>query len=405
MTKQYSDLAKQVEATSRSMNDGMVKFLGDLISIRSYTGEETPAVERALKEMRDLGYDEVWMDTAGNALGRIGTGKRIILYNAHLDHNEITDEREWPHPPLTPVIENGMMYGLGASDCKGGVAPIVYGAAIFKKLNLLPSDYSVVVMGATLEEDAEGFALRSLVERDGLKPEVVLLAEATDLTLRRGHRGRCEVHVRVSGKAAHASSPELGDNAILKMVPVIQAIEKMNENMPSHPLFGKGNQVITLINGPHTPNSVPSWCEITIDRRMVPGETMESIVESFQKVVAPFGAEVYIPEQPVKTHTGINLDGPSFYPGWLLPEDAPLLDAGKETFKALWGEDPAVNIWRFSTDGTYSAGAAGIPTLGFGPEEEKYVHTPQDQINLEKMRKAAMFYALFPVLYAAQMGS
>lgn len=403
MTGQHSELAKQVEAASRSLNDSMVKFLGDLISIRSYTGEETPAVERTLKEMRDLGFDEVWMDSAGNALGRIGTGKKIILYNAHLDHNEITDEREWPHPPLQPVIEDGVMYGLGASDCKGGVAPIVYGAAIFKMLKL-QSEYSVVVMGATLEEDAEGFAFRSLVERDGLRPEVVLLAEATDLTLRRGHRGRCEVRVRVTGKAAHASSPELGENAILKMVPVIQAVEKMNADLPAHPLFGKGNQVISLINGPHTPNSVPSWCEITVDRRTVPGETMESILEGFRKVVEPLGAKAYIPEQPVKTHTGLSLDGPSYYPGWLIPEDAPILNAGKETFKALWGEEPGVNIWRFSTDGTYSAGVAGIPTLGFGPEEEKYVHTPQDQVNLEKVRKAAMFYALFPVLYAAQMG-
>jgi len=403
MANPYSEFAKQVEAASHAMYDDMVKFLGDLISIRSYTTQETPAVERTLQEMRALGYDEVWMDTAGNALGRIGTGKKIILYNAHLDHNEITDEREWPHPPLTPVVEDGIMYGLGASDCKGGVAPIVYGAAIFKKLKL-PCDYSVVVMGATLEEDAEGFAFRSLVERDGLKPDVVLLAEATDLTLRRGHRGRCEVRVRVNGKAAHASSPELGENAILKMVPVIQAVEKMNENMPVHPLFGKGNQVITLINGPHTPNSVPSWCELTVDRRIVPGETMESILDSFRKVVEPFGATAYIPEQPVKTHTGVSLDGPSFYPGWLLPEDAPLLQAGKQTFKTLWGQDPEVNIWRFSTDGTYSAGVAGIPTLGFGPEEEKYVHTPQDQVNLEKVRKAAMFYALFPVMYTALMG-
>lgn len=403
MIKNYSELAKQIETASHDLNDRMVKFLGDLIRIRSYTGEETPAVERTLKEMRDLGYDEVWMDSAGNALGRIGTGKKIILYNAHLDHNEITDESEWPHPPLQPVIKDGVMYGLGASDCKGGVAPIVYGAAIFKKLNL-QSEYSVVVMGATLEEDAEGFALRSLVERDGLKPEAVLLAEATDLTLRRGHRGRCEVRVRVAGKAAHASSPELGDNAILKMVPVIQAVEKMNADLPEHPLFGKGNQVISLINGPHTPNSVPSWCEITVDRRMVPGETMESILTGFRKVVEPLGAQVYIPEQPVKTHTGLNLDGPSFYPGWLIPEDAPILTAGKETLKALWEDNPVVNIWRFSTDGTYSAGAAGIPTLGFGPEEEQYVHTPQDQVNLEKVRKAAMFYALFPVLYAAQMG-
>ena len=110
----------------------------------------------------------------------------MILYNAHLDTNEVADESEWPRPPLEPVVEGDMMFGLGASDCKGGVAAIVYGAAILAQVrarltfevfgNLVGLD-SLIIMGATLEEDAEGFALRSLVERDGLRPDVVLLAE------------------------------------------------------------------------------------------------------------------------------------------------------------------------------------------------------------------------------------
>ncbi len=221
------------------------------------------------------------MDSAGNALGRIGSGPRVILYDAHLDTNEVGDDpaslAAWPHPPLEPVVENDTMFGLGASDCKGGVAAIVYGAAILAQLAREDravaerlADVSVVVMGATLEEDAEGFALRSLVERDGLRPEVVLLAEATDLTLRRGQRGRCEVRVRTEGRAAHASQPHLGESALLKMLPVIQALEAMNGSLPVDPIFGAGTQVVSLIEGPHTPNSVPAWCEVAIDRRLTP---------------------------------------------------------------------------------------------------------------------------------------
>ena len=192
-------------------------------------------------------------------------------------------------------------------------------------------------MGATLEEDAEGFALRSLVERDGIRPEVVLLAEATDLSLRRGQRGRCEVRVRTEGRAAHASQPHLGESAILKMLPVISALEAMNGRLPVDPIFGAGNQVVTLIEGPHTPNSVPSWCEVAVDRRLVPGETAESVLAGIRSVVEPLGATARIPVQPVLTHTGLRLDGPSFYPGWLLGEDDPLLGAGKATCSSLWG--------------------------------------------------------------------
>lgn len=399
-----NELTNKIAALAEEMYPAMETFLADLIRIQSYTSQETQAVERTLKEFRDLGFDEVWVDQAGNALGRIGKGKRIILFNAHLDTNEVSDAREWPHPPLEPTIKDGVMFGLGASDCKGGVASIVYGAAILNKLGLL-DDVSVVVMGATLEEDAEGFALRSLVERDGLKPECVLLAEATDLTLRRGHRGRCEVQIRTRGKAVHASTPHLGENAIVKMAPVIEALEAMNVDLPSHPIFGKGTQVVSLISGPNTPNSTPDWCQISLDRRLIPGETAETIVEGIRKVVGPMGASVEIPIQPVVSHTGLHLDGPAFYPGWLIEENADVLTVGKQTYQALWQETPRVDVWKFSTDGTYSAGVAGIPTLGFGPMEEPYVHTAMDQVNLEKVKKAAMFYALYPVLYQEFTGA
>jgi putative selenium metabolism hydrolase len=402
----HPEFIKRVKTLSVEMAERRERFLADLIRIRSYTGQERQAVERTLEELAAIGCDDVWMDSAGNALGRIGRGPRVILYDAHLDTNEVADEREWPHPPLEPVVEGDAMYGLGASDCKGGVAAIVYGAAILKQLAREAAGVSedlaglsVVVMGATLEEDAEGFALRSLVERDGLRPEVVLLAEATDLTLRRGQRGRCEIRVRTEGRAAHASQPHRGESAILKMLPVVGALEAMNPVLPADPIWGRGTQVVSLIEGPHTPNSVPAWCEVAVDRRLTPGETPESVLDSIRAVVEPLGARARIPDQPVLTHTGLRLDGPSFYPGWLLDPDHCLLAAGQATIRALWGDDTAVDVWRFSTDGTYSAGAAGIPTAGFGPEEEQYVHTALDQVSLTKLRKASEFYALFPLVY------
>lgn len=397
-------LRERIKIIADELHEPMVAFLADLVRIQSYTGEEKPAVERTLEELRKIGCDEVWVDRAGNALGRIGTGERVILFDAHLDTNQVSDSSQWPYPPLEPVIEGETLYGLGASDCKAGVATIVYGAAILKKLGAL-QDISVVVMGATLEEDAEGFSLRSLVERDHLKPECVLLAEATDLTLRRGHRGRCEVHVRTQGKAVHASTPQSGENAIVKMAPVIEALDAMNGSLPENPIFGEGTQVVTLIHGPHTPNSVPDWCELAVDRRLVPGETVDSILEGIREVVAPLGATAEIPLQPVLTYTGQHLDGLSFYPGWLVDEESLIVQAGKRTFETLWQATPVVDVWKFSTDGTYSAGVAGIPTMGFGPQEEKYVHTAQDQVNIGKLIKASMFYALFPIIYERMTGA
>ena len=391
-------IGQQITTAASELANRQARFLADLIAIRSYTGDEALAVERTCQELRAVGCDEVWMDSAGNALGRIGNGRRIILYDAHLDTNEVADASEWPHPPLQATIKDGGMWGLGASDCKGGVATLVYAGAILKQL-ALSGDFTLLLMGSTLEEDAEGFAMRALVERDGLRPDVVLLAEATNLTLRRGQRGRCEIRVRVSGKAAHASRPDLGDNAILKMLPIISLLDEMTAALPLDPVFGQGTQVVSMIAGPHTPNSVPSWCEITLDRRLVPGETMESVLRDIRAVAEPLGATVTVPDQTVVTHNGTRLDGPSFFPGWLLPEEHPLLEAGRVTGEALWGAAPAGGVWQFSTNGAYWAGTAGIPTMGMGAQEEKFVHAADDQVNLLKLQKATAFYALFPLIY------
>jgi putative selenium metabolism hydrolase len=394
-----AEAAERVRRHAETIQQAQVGFLADLIRIKSYTGQEGPAVERTLAEMRACGLGDVRTDSAGDALAVTGSGKYHLLYDAHLDENEIADERDWPYPPLEPTIVNGKLYGLGASDCKAGVASTLYGARMAAELGLT-GDCTVTVQAGTLEEDAEGFAMRHLIERDGFaRPDAVLLAEATNLTLRRGQRGRCEVRVRVRGQAAHASSPELGDNAILKMRAVLNAVEAMTPALPVDPVLGQGTQVVTMITSPHTPNSVPAWCEITIDRRLTPGETPASVAAGIEQVVSGLDAAVTVPIQPVKSWTGLDLSGPAFFPGWLLPEDHPLLEAGKLACAALWNDVPPVDVWKFSTNGTYSAGEAGIPSLGFGPMEEQYVHTPQDQVDLDKLLKGAMFYALFPLAY------
>jgi len=398
-----SEAAERVRQHAQSVKQAQIDFLSDIIRLKSYTGEEGPAIERTLAEMERCGFNNVRTDSAGDALATVGEGKFHLLYDAHLDENEIADESEWPYPPLEPTIANGKLYGLGASDCKGGVASIVYGARLAAELNLT-GNCTVTIKGATLEEDAEGFAMRHLIEHDNYpNPNAVLLAEDTNLTLRRGHRGRCEVNVRTHGKAAHASTPELGENAILKMRPVLDALESMTPNLPTDPVLGQGTQVVTMLETPHTPNSIPGWCQATIDRRLTPGETPESVVAEIESALAGLGASVSVPVQPVTSWQGVDLSGPAFFPGWLLPEDHPLVEVGKITCAALWGQAPRVDVWKFSTNGTYSAGAAGIPTMGFGPMEEQYVHTPQDQVDLEKLLKGAMFYALFPLAYSLLM--
>lgn len=395
-----AEAAGRVRDSAENLAQAQTEFLADLIRRRSYTGDEGPAVERTLEEMKKHGLGDVRATSAGDALATFGDGEYELLYDAHVDHVDIGDPEAWPYPPLDATIHDGTMYGLGASDDKGAIASMVYGGAMASSLNLT-GDCTVSLLAATMEEDAEGFAQRHLLEADGFPtPDAVIIAEASDLVLRRGHRGRCEVKVRVRGEAAHASTPELGTSAILAMRPVIDAIEEMGPSLPIDAVLGQTTQVITMIESPPTPNSTPGWCEVTIDRRITPGETTESILADIRNVVGPLGGTARVPNQVQRAWTGIDLSGPAFFPGWLLEEDDLLVEAGRLTGAALWGEAPEVGVWPFSTNGTYYGGIAGIPTLGYGAMEEKYCHTPLDQVNLSMLLKGTMFYAMFPLAYS-----
>ena len=104
----FHDPVRRVSTLSEAMAERQNRFLADLIRIRSYTGQERMRSTARWKSCAAIGCDDVWMDSAGNALGRIGRGPRSILYDAHLDTNEVADEREWPHPPLEPMTEGEM---------------------------------------------------------------------------------------------------------------------------------------------------------------------------------------------------------------------------------------------------------------------------------------------------------
>jgi putative selenium metabolism hydrolase len=156
----------------------------------------------------------VWTDRIGNVVGRIGpgTGPRL-LYNGHMDTVGVGDPGAWTHDPFGAEIHDGLLYGRGATDMKGPLASLVYGAKALKDRGVeLAGDLYVV--GVVQEEPCEGYAMRVLVEEEGLRPDWVVLAEPTNLRVSRGHRGRMEMHVTVRGRSSHASMPHLGENAI-----------------------------------------------------------------------------------------------------------------------------------------------------------------------------------------------
>ncbi len=395
-------ILKALQERLQADRQAIVDFLRDIVAIPSTDGNIRDVGERVADEMRRLGFEEVRFDKMGNILGRIGRGPRVLVYDSHIDTVGVGDPDEWEWDPFQGKVENGILYARGACDEKGSTPGMVYGLAWARDLGLLEG-WTVYYFG-NMEEWCDGLAPRAFVEVDpGIRPDAVVVGEPTRMQVYRGHKGRVEMRVIAKGKSAHAASNHLGDNAIYRLLPVIAGIRDMEPQLGDHPFLGHGKITVTDMRV-QTPsiNAVPDEAIIYIDRRLTLGETKEDAVAQVERLIpeeskGKVWVEILQYEEP--SYTGFVLPVEKYFPAWLLDEDHPIVQAGQATRRALGWPDAPTGKWDFSTNGTYWAGVARIPTIGFGPGDEIYAHTVLDQVPLEDVVQAAAFYALFPAIY------
>jgi putative selenium metabolism hydrolase len=387
---------------ARQHERSMVRFLRDLIATKSLSAQEGDVIRLVEAEMAACGYDEVRVDPMGNILGRVGSGPRVLALDAHVDTVDVGNPANWSVDPFRGDERDGIVYGRSACDMKGALASTVYGGRIIKELGLEGS-CTLWVVGSVQEEDCDGLCWQYIINEDRLRPEAVVIAEPTNLGVYRGHRGRMEIEVRTQGVSCHGSAPERGVNAVYRMAPIVADIERLNERLGGEPFLGKGTVTISEIR-----STSPSLCAVAdsatihLDRRLAATDTLESAVGEIKSLasVNAAGAEVVVLDYAVPSWRGLTYPTRKHYPTWLLPEEHPLLHAGRAAYKQLFGEPPEVGRWVFSTNGVAVMGMHGIPCIGFGPGNEAYAHMATEPVPVEHLVKAAAWYAAFPGAYA-----
>ena len=369
-----------------------------MVKIQSYRGHE----EGVAQEMRDFwqanGYTDVYVDSYGNCICHIKgirPGPRI-LFDGHMDTVPVPDPSKWSHDPFGAEIENGRMYGRGTSDMKGALSAMLYAAVRFAKD--CGGDFAgdIYVAGVVHEECFEGVASRAVSAY--VKPDVVVIGEASMCNVKIGQRGRAEVVVETFGVPAHSANPEKGVNAVYGMCRVIQTMQTLPP--PSHSVMGKGILELTDIKSSPYPGAsvVPDYCRATYDRRLLVGETKESVLKPIQDLLdemmaedASLKAKVSFAVGREQCYTGETIEGERFFPGWLYDAEEPFVQDVLKELRAM-GYDPAITQYNFCTNGSHYAGEAGIPTLGIGPSRENLAHTVDEYIELSELFKAADCY-------------
>jgi putative selenium metabolism hydrolase len=394
----------RLEELAKNFTDDSVKFLRDIISIPSTSCQEGPVIERIGNEMAAVGFDQVSVDPMGNILGKIGNGVHIIAMDGHVDTVDVGNISNWQHDPFKGKLENGIVYGRGASDMKAAMAAMVYGGKIIKELGL-EDNFTLYVTGTVQEEDCDGLCWQYIINEDKIEPEVVIISEPTNLQIYRGQRGRMEFEVITEGLSSHGAAPERGVNAIYKIAPIIKDIEQLNDRLKTDDFLGKGSITISRIrSGSPSLNAVADMAALYIDRRLTVGDTRESAREEIESLPSfrEANAEIIIPEYDVPGYKGLQYKMQKYYPTWTIDQSHQVLKTAISLYENIYHKKSSPGKWGFSTNGVSTAGIFNIPTFGFGPANEIYAHTVDDQCPVDHLTAAMKFYAAFPKFFVSR---
>jgi putative selenium metabolism hydrolase len=401
---------KEIQMRVEASSDDIIQFLRDIVAIPSMNGELKEVGERIAAEMNKLGFDEVRFDKMGNIMGRIGNGEKVIVYDSHIDTVGIGDPNNWEWDPFIGKVEDGILFARGAVDEKGSTPGMVYGLSFARDLGLLDG-WTAWYFG-NMEEWCDGIAPNTFVEVDpGVRPDFVVIGEPTKMQVYRGHKGRIELKITASGKSAHAATHYLGDNAVYKMAATITQIRELDRRLRlglgSHPQQGNPTVAVTDLKvTTGSLNAVPNEFSIYLDRRITSNEPHDDVIAQIKGLIPDYlqdeiKVEELFYDEP--SYTGFKFPVSKYYPAWMQADDHPMTQAGQSTIKTLWGEERELGTWDFSTNGTYWAGKAGIPSIGFGPGDEKFAHRGMEQVPLKEVVDATEFYALFPQILSEKM--
>jgi putative selenium metabolism hydrolase len=368
----------------------LIDFSQRLVRQPSLSGEEAAVIQIVINEMGSLEFDKIRVDENGSAIGIMEGAQpgKTLLFDAHCDTVGIAPGSTWMRDPFGGEISDGYLYGRGCADMKGALAAMVYAAASVNKNKL---NGKIIVSASVMEEVFEGGALKTVM--DQVNPDFVVIGEASDLNLVHGGRGRAEIHLETIGKPSHSSSPHLGVNAVHLMMKVIEAVDQIK--LGEHPRLGPAILALTdIISEPYPGYSViPSRCKATYDRRLLPDETIEDVLNPIASLpeLKSIQLNTIIAHGEHRAYTGTVLHGTKFFPAWELDAKHPFVESALKGLRAS-GLAPQLSAYRFCTNAAYSMGLAGIPTIGFGPGTEADAHVVDEHLSLDVLEKAARGY-------------
>jgi len=391
---------EEVLRTIDGMRSRLVELTQRLIRERSVNppGDETGPARVLEDELESIGLKVKEHEAAprrvnveANLEGYEG-GQRF-LFNGHMDVVPEGDISKWTVDPFAGVIKGDLLYGRGAVDMKGGLAAVAIALrGLVESKIVLNGD---VVFQAVADEEVDSvLGTKYMIARGLAKANMGIVAEpsvlAGTIVIRQAVRGNCWIRLKTFGRAAHASNPSSGVNAVLNMSRLLLALDKLQLKHTPHrflpaPTISAG----TVIKGGTKTNIVPELCESEVDVRITPGMTKEQVLEEITAVIDKLATEY--------PSFSASPDVFAFAPPVEIPETNPGLIAARKATEIVLGHPATLGASHGTNDGVYLIHDGNVPVVpGFGPGDHQtgHAHGADENVKISELVSFAKIYAL-----------
>ncbi len=387
----YAMLKDQMQGLKKEV----VEFTRELVRTPSESLSEEAAAALVEHRMNRLGYDKVFRDNAGNVIGVLygRAPKSTLLLESHLDTIPVGAAGRWSVDPHGAEIRDGRLYGLGAADCKGGLAAQVMAGALLYR-SMLPLKGNLVVAATVAEENGASVGLSTLIEQTlpelGLKPDYTILGEPTGLGLYYGHDGWLELDIQVEG-----ANPFQVDDAVRAIYEDLR-LERSDGSSRTQadslrigsPAFDAQAEARGVRRG-----------SIQLARRIGQSENPAAVIGQLKHEVSMLtqpvrdvAVEVAVRQETQRLYNGRKVMVERELLAWYTDPFHPLVERSRQALAAA-GCASETGKWKLERPGMGTAGGTlvsryGIPTIGYGPGREEQAHAADEYVELASILEA-----------------